>query len=148
MLASALVRSGEGAKLGRVRDVYRRDRGGDLAAVSVVLGRFRSRHVLVPATAFTVAMSAESGHSVELHLVEGLEDLDAAIDAPVTLRADPELLSRAAAALGVEPPDARTATAWEQVETVEAQIGAAQVRDAAGEGDSRTPDGSQEAPSA
>lgn len=109
MLASAVVRSTDDRVVGRVRDVYRRDRGGDLAAVSVALGRFRSRIVLLPATAFTVATSEASGHSVELHLATSAGDLSAAIDAPETLHADPDLLSRAAEALGVPAPEAPAA---------------------------------------
>lgn len=47
-LAAAAVRGSDGVRLGRVEDVYLTDREGELVAVSVAIGRFVPREVLVP----------------------------------------------------------------------------------------------------
>lgn len=94
-LAAARVRTADGRRAGRVRDVYLCDRSGDLRAITVAAGRLRSRRVLVPARAIRLAVPP----TVELGVDAAM--FARAIAAPVTGHASAQLLRDAEAALGV-----------------------------------------------
>lgn len=93
-LAQARVVDRQGRRLGRVRDVYLADRTGEVAGVTVALGRMGLREVLVPAT---LLGEAEPGR---VRVDADAATLQRGRPAPATGYAGPDVFEAAAAALG------------------------------------------------
>ena len=95
-LSGAIVHGSDGEHVGRVRDIYLHDATGELAAITVSVGRLRGRTVLLPAVAIA------PGALTELFDTPS-QAVNLMVDAPAaTAHADPETLRRAARALGLE----------------------------------------------
>lgn len=103
-LAGASVHGADDTHLGRVRDIYLADATGALAAVTVTLGRLRSRSVLIPAAVIDPDSITDllEHRTPSITLRVSGEAARGGIDAPATAHADPAMLKRAARALGIE----------------------------------------------
>lgn len=109
LLAGVEVNGADGARVGRVRDVYLHDRSGDLAAVSVTRRHFSSRSILLPAAALAAStaelaaqLTPSAEHGPELHLRLAGAVARAGIRPPAVGHADPATLQEAARVLGLE----------------------------------------------
>lgn len=98
-LSAAAVLDVEGARAGRVHDIYLHDASGEFAAISVALGRLGGRIILVPAAALDSEHPDAEGR---VHLRIPARALREGLEAPATLHAEPDLLVRAGRALGLE----------------------------------------------
>nr|WP_276548666.1 PRC-barrel domain-containing protein [Brachybacterium muris] len=103
-LSGASVRGSDGEHVGRVRDIYLHDATGELAAITVSVGRLRGRTVLLPAVAIAPGALTElfDTPSQALTLVVDAAAARAGAAPPDTAHADPQTLRRAARALGIE----------------------------------------------
>ena len=103
-LSGASVRGSDGEHVGRVRDIYLTDATGELAAITVTVGRLRGRAVLLPAVAIAPGSLTElvSTPSPHITLVVDAAAARAGDPPPPTAHADPQTLRRAARALGIE----------------------------------------------
>lgn len=123
-LAGLTVHGSDGRTVGRVRDIYQQDASGELAAITVMPRQLSARSVLIPAAAIAALPVDEPPRAVdeatraadEAARERGTAEHAAArtvglrIDAatakaglrpPETLHASPEMLRRAAEALGL-----------------------------------------------
>ena len=103
-LPGASVRGSDGEHVGRVRDIYLTDATGELAAITVTVGRLRGRAVLLPAVAIAPGSLTElfDTPSQALTLVVDAAAARAGAAPPDTAHAAPQTLRRAARALGIE----------------------------------------------
>lgn len=103
-LSGATVHGSDGEHVGRVRDIYLHDATGELAAITVSVGRLRGRTVLLPAVAIAPGALTElfDTPSQALTLVVDAAAARAGAAPPDTAHADPQTLRRAARALGIE----------------------------------------------
>lgn len=103
-LSGATVHGSDGEHVGRVRDIYLHDATGELAAITVSVGRLRGRSVLLPAVAIAAGSLTElvSTPSPHITLVVDAAAARAGDPPPPTAHADPQTLRRAARALGIE----------------------------------------------
>ncbi|MGP9693342.1 PRC-barrel domain-containing protein [Brachybacterium sp. AOP25-B2-12] len=92
-LATAGVLDADGRRVGRVHDVFLVDRTGDLAAVSVALGRLSVREVLVPAD-----LLRDAGDG-QVQVTVGREALRAGMATPAEGHVEPAGIRAARAAL-------------------------------------------------
>lgn len=103
-LSGASVHGSDDEHVGRVRDIYLHDATGELAAITVSVGRIRGRTVLLPAVAIDPGSLDElfETQSQTITLVIDAAAARAGDEPPATAHADPETLRRAARALGIE----------------------------------------------
>lgn len=114
-LAGLTVYGSDGRSVGRVRDIYQHDAGGELAALTVMPRQLSARSVLIPAAALAalpeVPEVPQGQVAVEppvlpadaaLHLHVDAATARAGLEPPETLHTSPQLLREAAAALGLE----------------------------------------------
>lgn len=107
-LSGAAVRGSDDEHVGRVRDIYLADATGELAAITVTVGRMRGRTVLLPAAAISPACLAGAARTPvqQITLSIGAATARAGQPPPPTAHADPQILHSAAQAVGIEeaPP--------------------------------------------
>ncbi|MGP9539375.1 PRC-barrel domain-containing protein [Brachybacterium sp. AOP43-C2-M15] len=130
-LAGLPVRGSDGKTVGRVRDLYQQDAGGELAAISVMPRQLSARTVLIPAAAIASlpAQSAAEGEhdrseadagsdgagresstaAAEIELLVETATAKDGPEPPETLHVTPQDLRDAAAALGLGDPSAEPA---------------------------------------
>ena len=99
-LAAAVVMTADGRRAGRVRDVYVDDDTGLLAGVTVVMGRVRQHHVLLPVIALAADEPNDDGI---LTLVVDKDTLRSGVQPPHTGHITTAGLRDAAEALGLDP---------------------------------------------
>ncbi len=104
-LASATVRTPDGERVGRVRDVYLHDADGELAALGVQTGRMRTRQCLLPRGAVTVRWSEGPRPEPDVRLAVPLEVLRDAVEPPDEGHISAEELQKAERALGLTGPE-------------------------------------------
>ncbi|MBB5830229.1 hypothetical protein [Brachybacterium aquaticum] len=109
-LAGITVRGSDEKPVGRVRDIYQRDAGDDLAALSVVPRQLSSRAVLIPVAAIASLPtpgeeSREKGKGEAIHLLVDTATAKAGKRPPDTGHLTPQDLRDAAEALGLDPDD-------------------------------------------
>lgn len=104
-LASAPVLDADGRRVGRVHDVFLDDRTGELAAVSVAMGRILAREVIVPADLLRLADPGQ------LQVPCDRDRLRAGMASPDVAHLDPRAIRDARSALTGEDVTAADAEA-------------------------------------
>lgn len=117
LLAGVTVHGSDGETVGRVRDVYQKDAGSELAAITVMPRQLSLSNVLIPAVAISSlppereeagagaakadGKKTDSSSAQVIQLLVDAETARAGMHPPVTGHATPQDLQDAAAALGL-----------------------------------------------
>src|SRR5699024_6448281 len=107
-LAGLTVYGSDGRSVGRVRDIYQHDAGGELAALTVMPRQLSARSVLIPAAALAALPEVpevphgQGSAAPPLHPDVRAATAGPGLQPPQPLHTSPQLLREAAAALGLE----------------------------------------------